>query len=191
MSLSLTMIASISVGERWWRFAEVATASAIRPHCDGVQAGVCQRIFSFTAQIVCARQLLAWTSPPASVSPSVAGTAAGLGGEVAASGGDPARAKQGAKLNKAVAVPKDKDSFRKSANTASPLSLKRCRRSVDDPGIGAVADCPRCGGKGLIRSPANARALSKKSSSFCGVERNVDCKKQSGPCRDLFAASSH
>src|SRR6185312_2303997 len=120
MSLSLTMIASISVGERWWRFADVATASAIRPHCDGVQAGVCQRIFSFTAQMVCARQPLAWTSPPASVSPSeteTAETAAGSGGE-AASVGDPARARLGAKLSKAVAVPKDKDSFRRSANTA-------------------------------------------------------------------------
>src|SRR5450432_3353533 len=88
MSLSLTMIARISVGLRSWRFAEVATASAIRPHCDGVQAGVCQRIFSFTAQTVCARHALAWISPPASVSVSgvdpvgAEAVAAGAGGSV-------------------------------------------------------------------------------------------------------------
>jgi hypothetical protein len=111
------MIANNSDGERSWRFAEVATASAIRPHCDGVQAGVCQRIFSFTAQTVCARQALACTSPPGSVS--------GSGVDwTTASGGEAACAKEGAKLARAVAVPKDKDSFRKSANTASPLSLK-------------------------------------------------------------------
>src|SRR5580692_671099 len=113
MSLSLVMIARISVGLRSWRFAEVATASAIRPHCDGVQAGVCQRIRSFTEQIVCARQALACTSPPASVSPSGTETADALGG-------GPATAMDGARLAKAVAVPKDKDSFRKSANTANP-----------------------------------------------------------------------
>ncbi|HVZ87814.1 MAG TPA: hypothetical protein VHG72_12645 [Polyangia bacterium] len=53
MSLSFVMIASNNDGLRLCRFADVATASAIRPHCEGVQAGVCQRIFSFTAQIVC------------------------------------------------------------------------------------------------------------------------------------------
>ena len=61
MSLSLTMIASSSVGDRSWRFADSLTASAIFRHCDGVQAGVCQRIRSFTEQIVCARQLSATT----------------------------------------------------------------------------------------------------------------------------------
>src|SRR5450432_442098 len=136
MSLSLTMIARISVGLRSWRFAEVATASAIRPHCDGVQAGVCQRIFSFTAQTVCARHALAWISPPASVSVS-----------------GPAIANDGARLAKAVAVPKDKDSFRKSANTANPpIVEERCRLSVDYPGSGAVAAEPRGGRKGLIRT---------------------------------------
>ncbi|HLK92207.1 MAG TPA: hypothetical protein VKZ18_20100 [Polyangia bacterium] len=130
------MIASINVGDRSCFFAEVATASAMRPHCDGVQAGVCQRILSFTAQMVWARQLLAWTSPPASVSGSGVEDVVAM---LAASGGDAPCANEGARVAKAVAVPKDKDSFRKSANTASPLSLKRCRRSVDDPGIGAVA----------------------------------------------------
>src|SRR5438552_18577734 len=111
MSLSLTMIANRSVGLRSWRFAEPATASAIRPHCDGVQAGVCQRIFSFTEQTVRARHVSAWTSPPGSVSLSGIETAEALEGE-------PAIANDGARLAKAVAVPKDKDSFRKSANTA-------------------------------------------------------------------------
>src|SRR5258706_10858302 len=56
MSLSLIMTASSSVGERWYRFAEVETASEMRRHCDGVHAGVCHRIFSFTEQIVLVRQ---------------------------------------------------------------------------------------------------------------------------------------
>jgi hypothetical protein len=125
--------------------------------------------------MVWARQLLAWTSPPASL--SVSGVEDLVVARLGASGGEAACAKDGAKLAKAVAVPKDKDSFRKSANTASPLSLKRCRRSVDDPGIGAVAGYPRCGAKGLIRYLNKASALSKKSSSPCGVERNEACKK--------------
>jgi long-subunit fatty acid transport protein len=37
--------------------AEVATASATCRHWEGVQAGVCQRIFSFTEQIVLVKQL--------------------------------------------------------------------------------------------------------------------------------------
>src|ERR1700744_3936901 len=57
MSLSLIMTARSSVGDRLWRLAEVATASAMCRHCDGAHAGVCQRIFSFTAQIVLVRQL--------------------------------------------------------------------------------------------------------------------------------------
>ena len=39
-------------------------------------------------------------------------------------GGGPATAIDGARLAKAVAVPKDKESFRKSANTADPLSFE-------------------------------------------------------------------
>jgi len=50
------MTARSNVGERLYLFAEVDTASEMRRHCDGVQAGVCQRIFSFTAQIVLVRQ---------------------------------------------------------------------------------------------------------------------------------------
>ena len=37
-------------------FADVATASAMWRHSEGVQAGVCQRIRSLTEQIVLARQ---------------------------------------------------------------------------------------------------------------------------------------
>jgi hypothetical protein len=50
------MTARSSVGERWYRFAEVETASEMRRHWDGVHAGVCHRIFSFTEQIVLVRQ---------------------------------------------------------------------------------------------------------------------------------------
>src|SRR4051794_38249164 len=57
MSLSLIITASSRVGDRSWRLADVATASATRRHWEGVQAGVCQRIFSFTAQIVFVRQV--------------------------------------------------------------------------------------------------------------------------------------
>src|SRR4051812_12699478 len=56
MSLSLIMTASTKVSDSLYFFAEVDTASETRRHCDGVQAGVCQRIFSFTAQIVLVRQ---------------------------------------------------------------------------------------------------------------------------------------
>src|SRR6266404_4879286 len=56
MSLSLIMTASNNVSESLYFFAEVETASETRRHSDGVQAGVCQRIFSFTAQIVLVRQ---------------------------------------------------------------------------------------------------------------------------------------
>src|SRR5262245_65829286 len=76
MSLSLTMIASSSVGDRSWRLAESFTALAILRHCDGVHAGVCQRMRSFTAQIVCARQLSATTL----------GTALAAGAEAARAG---------------------------------------------------------------------------------------------------------
>src|SRR5690242_377423 len=104
MSLSLTMIASTNEGLRSYFLAEVATASAIRPHCDGVQAGVCQRILSFTEQIVCARQALACTSPPGSgsVSPGVVAGVA-VDADVDAAGmlaGEPASAREGAKLAK-------------------------------------------------------------------------------------------
>src|SRR4051812_13984888 len=56
MSLSLIMTASNKVSESLYFFAEVETASETRRHCDGVQAGVCHRIFSFTAQMVLVRQ---------------------------------------------------------------------------------------------------------------------------------------
>ena len=59
MSLSLTMIASSSVGLRSCRFADDSTASAMRWHSDGVHAGVCQRIFCFTEQMVLTRQVSA------------------------------------------------------------------------------------------------------------------------------------
>src|SRR5450432_2110442 len=67
MSLSLIMTARSSDGESLWRLAEVATASETRRHWEGVQAGVCHRIFSFTAQIVLVRQLsgcTAGSAPP-------------------------------------------------------------------------------------------------------------------------------
>ncbi|HVZ72524.1 MAG TPA: hypothetical protein VHJ20_09125 [Polyangia bacterium] len=57
MSLSLIMTASNRVGLRSCFLADVATESATFRHVDGVQAGVCQRIFSFTEQMVLARQL--------------------------------------------------------------------------------------------------------------------------------------
>src|SRR3954471_1808491 len=171
MSLSLTMIANSSVGLRSCRFADVATASAIRPHCDGVQAGVCQRIFSFTEQTVWARQVLAWTSPPGSASLSETETAGALGGE-------PAIANDGARLAKAVAVPKDKDSFRKeSANTANPPFVENGADSRSTIRILGPSRLTRgVGSKGLIRTTSKARALSKKSSSPCGVNRNADYK---------------
>jgi hypothetical protein len=70
MSLSLIMTASSSVSERWYFFAEVETAFETVRHWEGVQAGVCQRIFSFTAQMVLVRQS--------------AGAASSLGGSGAA-----------------------------------------------------------------------------------------------------------
>ena len=56
MSLSLIMMASNSDGLSSWRLAEAATASATLRQVEGVQAGVCQRIFSLTAQMVFLRQ---------------------------------------------------------------------------------------------------------------------------------------
>src|SRR5580698_5633677 len=125
MSLSLTMIASSNVGLRSCRFAEVATASAIRPHCDGVQAGVCQRIFSLTAQIVCLRQEGPWVSGPLSIGDPwpaetcPAGSSWPVGAGVATA--EAALAWGAAtRLASAAAVPKDKGSFRKSASTSPP-----------------------------------------------------------------------
>jgi hypothetical protein len=51
------MTASSKEGDRSYFLADVATASATLRHWEGVQAGVCHRIFSFTAQIVFVRQL--------------------------------------------------------------------------------------------------------------------------------------
>src|SRR4051794_28450572 len=66
MSLSLIITDSSSVGLRLCFFADEETAPAMRWHCDGVQAGVCHRIFCFTEQIVFARQVSAswaeWSS---------------------------------------------------------------------------------------------------------------------------------
>src|SRR6185312_2071718 len=118
MSLSLTMMASNSEGLRSCFLADVATASAIRPHCDGVQAGVCHRIFSFTAQMVCARQALACGSTLASTSELT--LAGALTARTMGRPDGPAFASDGAKLASAVAVPRDNDSFRKSASTVTP-----------------------------------------------------------------------
>src|SRR5262245_20916858 len=77
MSLSLTMMASSKVGDRSWRLAESLTASAILRHWDGVHAGVCQRIRSLTAQIVCARQV----APALAAAPEFAGAGAAAAGD--------------------------------------------------------------------------------------------------------------
>src|SRR5450432_4857836 len=84
MSLSLIMTARSSDGESLWRLAEVATASATRRHWEGAQAGVCHRIFSFTAQIVLVRQLAGCAAE------SVAPGAVPAGAEVSPAGPSPA-----------------------------------------------------------------------------------------------------
>src|SRR5450432_414966 len=87
----------------------------MRPHCEGVQAGVCQRIFSLTAQIVCLRQEVACGSAVLPIG-SPSGTA-----DVSPPP-DPAAAWEGAAktLASAAVVPKDKARFRRSASTISP-----------------------------------------------------------------------
>src|SRR5262245_39088664 len=102
MSLSLIMIARINVGLRSFALAAEVTASEMRRHWDGDHAGVCQRIFSFTAQMVLVRQespvspatlsagvtaasvSVSSASLPASLAASVSSPAAGVD-EVAAS----------------------------------------------------------------------------------------------------------
>jgi hypothetical protein len=59
MSLSLIMIASNSVGLRSCRFDDDSTAFAMRWHSVGVHAGVIQRIFCFTEQMVLTMQVSA------------------------------------------------------------------------------------------------------------------------------------
>src|SRR5579863_9344086 len=76
MSLSLIMTARSSVSESLYFLAEDDTASDTVRHCDGVQAGVCQRIFSLTAQMVLVRQ--SSEGAPGSVLRTAAGTAGGL-----------------------------------------------------------------------------------------------------------------
>jgi hypothetical protein len=62
--------------------ADDVTASAILRHCDGVQAGVCQRIFSFTAQIVFVRH-----ESPVGVDAAGAGAGTGSADSAAAARG--------------------------------------------------------------------------------------------------------
>src|SRR6185312_2610812 len=135
MSLSLTMMASNSEGLRSCFFDDVATASAIRPHCEGVQAGVCHRIFSFTAQIVCARQALAWGSTLGSTA-ELTLTGALTARTVGRPDG-PAFASDGVKLASAVAVPRDNDSFRRSASTVTPPFDWSKRRKSTVSAVGA------------------------------------------------------
>jgi len=75
------MTARSSVGERWCRFAEVETASEMRRHCDGVHAGVCHRIFSFTEQIVLVRQSFDGVSESPSEEVAAATWAVGTGAD--------------------------------------------------------------------------------------------------------------
>jgi hypothetical protein len=83
MSLSLIMTARSNVSERLYFFDAEETAPATVRHCDGVQAGVCQRIFSFTAQIVLVRQSAGAAS---SVSTLGAAVVAGVPGEATTEG---------------------------------------------------------------------------------------------------------
>src|SRR5438045_298699 len=117
MSLSLTITARSSDGERSWRFADSLTASAMLRHWDGVQAGVCQRIRSFTAQIVCARQgslTSVGAGPDFSLETTAGESATSAGAATAwevAPRPPPSRA----------AAASDKESFGLSASTWSPL----------------------------------------------------------------------
>jgi hypothetical protein len=49
------MTARSNVSERLYFLADFETASETCRHCEGVHAGVCQRIFSFTEQMVLVR----------------------------------------------------------------------------------------------------------------------------------------
>src|SRR5262245_23719169 len=117
MSLSLTITARSSDGERSWRLADSSTALAIVRHWDGVQAGVCQRIRSFTEQIVCARH---WPVTAVGAGPDFSlETAAGA----SASAAGAAMAWEVAPRpppNRAAAA-SDKESFGLSASTWSPF----------------------------------------------------------------------